>query len=346
MSDALRLTTDATFASGDRELYDVLTTSMDGSTTAQSRYPRVSAVVFDQPWAILPSKLDAICNLIERRTLATMKAIPDDIMATIQAASAAGGQSNRAGALAVVPVMGVLAQRLNLMSAISGGTSTEILRKQLRTLEADDSVSTVVLDIDSPGGEVFGTEELAGDIRAMTTRVVAQVSGTTASAAYWLASAADEIRMMPSGLVGSIGVVAKHVDVSSLEAHAGITTTLISAGEGKTDGADTVPLSDDARGKLQRTVDRYYARFVDAVVDGRNAAFRSQRSLGKRGISAETVQDAWKADVYTSERALELGLVDGIGDLADTISREQASLRAASADALRTRRGTRARLGV
>ncbi len=300
--------------------------------------PRVSAMVFDQPWAILPSRLEAMCDYLDRRAEGAhgepYAAAPVPL----------GRQANK---IAVVPVFGVLAHRANLMTQVSGGTSTELLGRQLRALDQDPDVSTIVLDIDSPGGEVFGTEELAAQIRGMRTRVVAQANAVAASAAFWLASQADEVVMTPSGEVGSIGVIAQHVDATEAEASVGIRRTLVTAGEGKADGLE--PITDESRARLQAQVDRFYGAFVDDVVRGRNASFAAldgRTAAGKRRITSETVIAEWKAQMFTSERALEAGLVDRVADLDATIAAEVERVRVAGQDRLRQRRAARAKLGV
>ena len=98
-----------------------------------------------------------------------------------------------------------------------------------------------------------------------------------ASAAYWLASAANEVIITPSGEVGSIGVLAAHQDVSAAMDRDGIKTTLVSAGRYKTEGNPFEPLTDDARGYLQSRVDDYYGMFIRAVADHRRVKIDAVR---------------------------------------------------------------------
>ena len=179
--------------------------------------------------------------------------------------------------------------------------------------DENPAVSAVVLDVDSPGGTVALVDEMAREIRQTSTKpVVAHINDFAASSGYYLASAADEIVITPSGQAGSIGVYASHEDISALAAKRGVKTTLISAGEGKTDGNAFEPLSDDARADMQDKVDGFYRMFVDAVVAGRQAA-------GQRLVTPRTVRTEWKASMFMAKEAARLGLVDSVGTSGDAI---------------------------
>jgi ClpP class serine protease len=125
---------------------------------------------------------------------------------------------------------------MNLMSQVSGGTSTELFARDVKAALNDPAVQSIVLLVDSPGGAVGGT--MAAAAAVMTGRgvkpIAAYSDGTMASAAYWVGSAADRV-YVSSGVdqVGSIGVVASHVDVSQREQALGIKTTEIVAGSYK-----------------------------------------------------------------------------------------------------------------
>jgi signal peptide peptidase SppA len=218
----------------------------------------------------------------------------------------------RKGNLAVIPVYGVLAPRMNLFSEMSGGTTYQEIGAQVRDAANNPAISTIVLDIDSPGGSVAGNAELAADIMKARTKkpIIAQAQYTMASAAYMLASAATEIVAAPSARVGSIGTYTIHDDLSAALEQRGIKRTFISAGDGKVDGNETGPLSESARGRLQQSVDDAYGSFVATVVRGRGA-----------GVTAAKVQQDWKAHVYGATEAKELGLIDRIGTLEDTFAR-------------------------
>lgn len=160
----------------------------------------------------------------------------------------------------------------------------------------------LVLNIDSPGGQVTGTAELATHIAGLPLPTVALVDGLAASAAYCLACACDEVVAIPSGVAGSVGVVAMHIDASKFFADWGLAITLVTAGEGKAAYSDTGPLSEAAHARLQATVDEAYATFVGFVAKRRN----------KREA---TIREKWGAHTYSAAKAVELGMVDRIDSL-------------------------------
>ena len=130
-----------------------------------------------------------------------------------------------------------------------------------------------------------------------------------ASAAYWVASQADELVVTPGGIVGSIGVLTAHEDVSKAEEMAGVKTTVISAGKFKAEDHPFQPLSESARAEQQSMVDKYYNVFVSAVAKG-------------RGVSLSTVRDGYgQGRVVKGEDALSMGMVDTVATLDQVITR-------------------------
>jgi signal peptide peptidase SppA len=228
----------------------------------------------------------------------------------ITAATRAPQPSTRSGAVAVIPIHGVIEHRASFMLELFGGTSIEDIRGQLRSAVADQQVGSIVLDVDSPGGGVGGVTELAAEIRAARAvkRVVAVANTTAASAGYWLASQADHVLVTPSGQLGAVGVFAVHFDVSRMLDAEGVTPTIISAGERKTDGIEFAPLSDDARADMQKRVDTFYAQFVGDVAKGR------------RVPPATVLSDYGQGAVFLATDAVKAGLADGIGTLEQALS--------------------------
>jgi len=198
-----------------------------------------------------------------------------------------------------------------MMSDFSGGTSIQKLTAAFRDAMADDAVGSIVFQIDSPGGSVYGVKELADEIyeaRGQGKQIIAVADPMAASAAYHIASAADEIVVLHSGEVGSIGVLAAHVDYSEAEEKCGVKTTLISAGKFKVEGNPYEPLTDDARAAIQSDVDDYYELFVDAVA--RN-----------RGVSAQDVITGYgEGRCLTAKNAVAAGLADRIDTFDNVIS--------------------------
>ncbi|NDU92296.1 MAG: S49 family peptidase, partial [Ferrovum sp.] len=163
---------------------------------------------------------------------------------------------------------GVLTQRGNMVDALSGpgSTSTQMFTAALQDALADETVGQILIDIDSPGGSVYGVAELASEILNARSQkpVVAIANSLAASAAYWVGSAATEFYCTPGGEVGSIGVWQAHEDISGALLYEGIDVTLISAGKYKVEGNPYEPLTEEATAFLQSRVDEYYSVFVEA----------------------------------------------------------------------------------
>lgn len=169
---------------------------------------------------------------------------------------------------ALVPVRGVALYDLDFQPYCF---STLLLAQTMAALANDPEVGTIVLDIDSPGGMVTGTAEAADAIYAAGKRkkVVALINPLAASAAYWLASQANEIVAIKSADVGSIGVFLVHTDCSKFNEMQGMKITYIYAGEHKVEGNSDEPLADGARAYFQSEVDTIYKDFLKAVARGR-----------------------------------------------------------------------------
>src|SRR5262249_47727138 len=175
-----------------------------------------------------------------------MAARPSHQATEARITKAARPAPRRAGAVQVIPIYGVLAQRMGLIGESSGGTSTDQVGQALRSAMADPQITGILLDIDSPGGEVFGTPELARAVfeaRAQK-RVVALANSFAASAAYWIGSQATEFLMTPSAQAGSIGVIATHEDWSKAAEAGGVKVTYITSSPFKAEGNQFEPLSD------------------------------------------------------------------------------------------------------
>jgi signal peptide peptidase SppA len=196
-------------------------------------------------------------------------------------------------------------------------TSYEGLSAQIQSAAADPQVRSVVLDMDSPGGEATGMFSLAEQVRQLSTvkPVTALVNDMAASAAYGIASAANEIVVSPTSIVGSIGVVMTHIDRSKQLERQGVKPTLIYAGAHKVDGNPYGPLTDNVQADLQNEVLRFYDQFVGLVARGRT------------GISEQAIRDT-EARTYIGRDALGNGLADRVATL-DQILREKATARGA-----------------
>lgn len=296
-------------------------------------YNHFARWALEQPWALTPRMVGIIQGLLGERLAGNIPS-PEIIAGRIaeehdlRAAEARMGAA-RSGAIAVLPVYGVLMQRADMMSEMSGASSIESLSKQFRALMAEPSVGTIVLDVDSPGGGVYGVAEFAAEVFAARSqkRIVAVANSMAASAAYWVATAAEEVVVSPGAEVGSIGVYMLHEDWSAAYEQAGVKTTLIRYGEHKAEGLSTEPLSDTAREHLQDRVNAYGEMFTAAVAK-------------QRGVSKSVVmRDFGQGMVFGAQDAVRLKMADRVGTLDETLARlagRSAGSRAASAFAEET----------
>lgn len=272
-------------------------------------YQHIAKLVTEMPWAITPEKFATIRELLGMR-FAGAKLTADEIQERIGAADARRS-SVRNGSVAVLPVYGVLMQRVDMLSEMSGGTSIERLGKAFRQMASDPNVGTIVLDVDSPGGGVYGIAEFADEIfnARNDKRIVAVANSMAASAAFWIATAADELVVTPGGEVGSIGVYMVHEDWSGAYEQAGVTPTLIKYGEHKAEGIDIEPLTQDARDYFQKRVDDYGEMFTAAVAKYR----KTDTSKVKREFG--------QGRVVGAKEAVRLGMADRVESLQATLAR-------------------------
>lgn len=234
-----------------------------------------------------------------------------EIKAKLEARAESPQRSESGGVIAVIPISGFIEQRQSFFGAIFGGTSTQRVSAQFRASMADPAVKAIVLDVSSGGGSVFGVTELANEIMAArgVKPIVSVVNSMAASAAYWIAAAADEIVSAPSGITGSVGVYAIHQDYSEADKQAGIKTEIISAGEHKADAVEGAPLSDEGRDSMQAMVNHIYGMFVADLAAGRK-------------VSADVVRsDFGKGLIMTAPAAKAAGMIDRIGTMDETLKR-------------------------
>lgn len=272
------------------------------------RLEHIRRAVYSTPWAIEESKLEALLEVVELRA--------EGIRLTSEQIEARVGKVDRPqpqvmGSIAVLPLYGVIAQRMNMVTEMSGGTSTEQFGAMFSEAVNSPDIGAIVLDVDSPGGTVEGVEELSARIHAArgTKPIVALANPLMASAAYWVASAADEVVSAATGRVGSIGVLAMHVDTTKMDEQAGIKRTIIKSGEFKGEGSPHEALTDAARMHMQSIAEEYGDMFVRAVARNRNASLTAVR------------EGYGKGRVFTAQMALKAGMIDRVGTLEDVLER-------------------------
>lgn len=285
-------------------------------------YDHVLAFALEHPWAITESMATVVAGILARR-LAGHDADPLELQALSKRRNLP--QPVRGG-VAVIPFGGVVAPRMNMFSEISGGTTFEGLTAQLHQALANDAVKTIIFDVDSPGGNVAGASEFAAEVlKARATKpIVAVAQYLMASAAYWPMACATQLVAAPSAMVGSIGVVTIHDDITEALKQEGITREILSAGKFKHEAVNTGALADDERAHLKAMLDATYTRMVGDIAKG-------------RGVKASEIRSGYgQGRVLLAEDALAAGMIDRIETLADTIARysptQTAAQRAASID--------------
>jgi len=266
--------------------------------------------VLTSPWAIQPEKYKEIIQIYN----AHVRGEKIDIeLVEAQLGRKLENEQRRyevMDGVAIIPIEGVLAKKMNMLTRISGGSSTELIFEDFRAAMEDPKIKAVLLAIDSPGGTVDGTQDLAREIYESRggKPIYTLANGTMASAAVWIGAAADKVFITnETTQVGSIGVVTTHEDISKWEEKQGIKTTEIYAGKYKRIASEYKPLSEEGRKYLQDIVDYIYSVFVEDV-----ALFR--------GVTVEEVLGRM-ADgrLFIGKQAIDAGLVDGISTLDEAV---------------------------
>jgi capsid assembly protease len=287
----------------------------------------------DSVWPILPQKMEAIVGFLNRRLAGV--SLDAKTLETLAAGTRTAAAPSMNRSVAVLPIHGTICQRAGLLDEASGGCSTETIGRQFDALMKDDTVGCVILDVDSPGGHYCGTPELADKIFSArgTKPICAVANSMAASAAYWIASAADELVVTPSGDVGSIGVLAMHMDQSAWNEQTGLKPTYVTYGKFKAEMNPDQPLSAEALGELQRRVDDAGETFVRAVARNRGvtpAVVKSEFGQGRCVGSKEAVQRGMADRVDTLEATIARLASGGKkargGKSAGTLERERLAL--------------------
>lgn len=274
--------------------------------------PHLASRIFNTPLLIAPSKLDAIIVGLGERLGVAGTSDTAGLFTTPRGEYRRPGY-RVVGNVGVVDIFGVLAHRGGIRADSSYVLGYQEVARQLDAALADSQVSSILLNIDSPGGESAGAFDLADAIRAADAiKPVHAIAGDMAlSAGYLIASAARQVAVTRTAQVGSIGVVMRHIDASVMLEKEGIKVTHIFAGARKVDGNQFEPLSADARREFEKSVADLYQAFVQQVATNRR-------------ISAQTVIDT-QAAIFDGRDALRTGL-------ADLVSTPDAMIRALQAN--------------
>jgi len=253
-------------------------------------------------WSIRPEALSALDAAMERFRSGAV-----DIEALAAADEDERDDYRLRDGVAIIPVTGVMRKRATFFGGAAG---TVALAETVTAALEDPDVEALLLDIDSPGGTVSGTEAFSDIIYAARQQkpVVAFGNGQMCSAAYWAGSAADRVIVERTADVGSIGVLCLHADWSKFDERMGVKYTVLHAGEFKAVGSDVAPLSDRDRAVIQAELDTIYAIFIDTVA--RN-----------RGVDAEAVRkDMADGRVFIGRTAVAAGLADAVGNFQDAMN--------------------------
>ena len=275
--------------------------------------PYLAARVFNTPLLIQRAKLDVILSVLAPKF--ELQTVPPPQMGPPQPAPSRIGDAQ---GIAVLPIHGTLVQRTGGLDAMSGLLSYESIAARLDAALADRSVRGIVLDVDSAGGEAAGVFDLADRIRAGRDHkpIWAVANDAAFSAAYALASAAERVFVTRTAGLGSIGVIALHVDQSQRDARQGLSYTPILAGARKNDGNPHEPLTPEARASIQTEVNRLYELFVLTVAHHRD-------------LPADAIRQT-EAGLFFGQDAIDAGLADRLGTLGEAVQQMHTELDAAA----------------
>ncbi len=189
-------------------------------------------------------------------------------------------------------------------------TSSEEIVRQIKKYGDDNSVSAILLHMNSPGGIVAPSQEIYDEVMRVRMNeekpVVVSMSSVAASGAYYISCAADQIVANPGTITGSIGVILEYPVVGELMTELGIKFEVVKSGEIKDVGSPWREPTDKDRRMLQSAIDDTYNQFVDAVAEGRN-------------LTREQVLEVADGSIFTGRQALDLGLVDRLGSFEESI---------------------------
>ncbi|MFP3024790.1 S49 family peptidase [Wolbachia endosymbiont (group A) of Pogonocherus hispidulus] len=207
--------------------------------------------------------------------------------------------------IAIISIYGVLTKKTEAFDHILDMTSYENIHEEIESALEDKSIETILLDIDSPGGEVNGVFDLADFIYESRTkkRIIAIANDDAYSAAYAIASSAEKVFVSRTSGVGSIGVIASHIDQSGFDEKQGIKYTTVFAGSRKNDLNPHEPMTSESLENLKSEVNRLYGMLVELIARNRN-------------LSVEAIKNT-EAGLYFGENAVEIGLADGITILSE-----------------------------
>lgn len=279
-------------------------------TQKSNRLSRVRAAIYGQPWAITPEWLEAICEIFERHVASDKLEFEFESKSTIAGGNDARldtGEYQIINGVAIIPLMGPIFPRANMMTRMSGASSIEEFSNKFDDAISNPNVKSIILQVDSPGGSVLGVNEAASKVFAAQDQIKPIVSiaeGMMCSAAYLVASQAHKVYATEGAIVGSIGVVMRIDSDERQKLNEGIDPVIIKTGKFKAIGNG--PVTDEQKSSLQSMVDDYFGKFQAAVQKARPLANMGEVSTGETWIGA---------------KAQGKGLIDGISTMQEQIDR-------------------------
>lgn len=210
--------------------------------------------------------------------------------------------------VAVIPISGLITKNVSFWSWLFPGSSITGITELLQTAITDPKVDAILLNIDSPGGTVNGTNALSEAIfEARNEKPIIAYASMMASAAYWIGCGANYVFADKTADIGSIGVLMVHTEYSKHYENEGVKTTYLTAGKYKAIGNDSEPLSELAKETFRKELDYVYGIFIDTVAKN-------------RGVAADFVKNNM-ADgrIFIGEQAVTAGLVDMVASIDDAL---------------------------
>ena len=198
----------------------------------------------------------------------------------------------------VIPIAGVIGKGLSPIEKMTGAVDVNAIAEAIDEYCMNPQVTRIAFQVSSPGGTVTGVEELANKVRNISKPTMAYTDSEMASAAYWVASAADKVVASPSSTVGSIGVYMTIADMTEMAKAQGIKMVVIKSGKFKGAGIPGTSLSEEQVANLQQGVDEIHADFKASVLQTRKL------------VKAEDME----GQVFSGKQAAQRNLVTGLAD--------------------------------
>lgn len=267
-------------------------------------------LIASDSWAITKNALENIIAIAERTPIDSGIVYNTMHGAAVKKTEETNFEAEQflSSGVAVVPIVGPIFPRANLMTTMSGATSIEQITKDIQSAINNPKVNSIVLNIDSPGGAVTGVNELANTIKSLQAikPINAYVYGMCASAAFWIASSANKIYASETSEIGSVGVVCAYKDQSEKDTRDGVKTIEIVSSVSPYKRVS--PSTPEGKEKVQRMVDSIASVFVQSL--------SANRGMDEKVILA----DYGKGETYLSVKAYANGMIDGIGSLSSVVA--------------------------